>query len=221
MVISFKDQVLERQLTRRSANQELSASQLARRDLERFAWITTSEQPINLNHEEFLAVASIVKAIKWFQVPSQIVRLPLMVEDCILSTRSASGEYSKVEHFGIEPSALFAKLRAATPLQLLALLDRAEQFPEDEIVERPWVQIKDGTHHCHYCNSKLQMFDSEPVNCASCTRTYVAPTIEGVTHHWHIDTPERLNWVNDEIRKREIHQKLPKQVCRCPKGTVP
>ncbi len=140
MVISFKDQVLEEQLARRSAEQALSASQVARRDLQRFAWIVASDEPLELDNKEFLTVASIVKAIKWFQEPSQIRRLPIMVEDCILSTTAASGEYSKVERFGINPPVLFAKLRAATPLQLLALLDRAEQFPQSQIDQERWVK---------------------------------------------------------------------------------
>jgi hypothetical protein len=139
MVISFKDQILEEQLDRRSADQDdVSASQLARRDLHRYAWILANDEPLDLTYKEFLTVASIVKAIKWFQETSQIKRLPLMVEDCILSTKSASGKYSKVERFGIDPQTLFAKLRSATPLQLLALLDRAEQFPQPDIDKESW-----------------------------------------------------------------------------------
>ena len=139
MVISFKDHVLEAQLSRRSeAQPNTSASKLARRDLQRFSWLLASTEPLDLTHKEFLTVASIVRAIQWFQDPAQINRLPFMVEDCVLSTTNAQGVYAKVERFGIDPESLFRKLRAASPLQLLVLLDRAESFPQNKIDQEPW-----------------------------------------------------------------------------------
>lgn len=65
-----------------------------------------------------------------------------MIEDCILSTTNAQGVYTKVERFGIDPESLFRKLRLASPLQLLALLDRAESFPQNKIDQEPWGEIK-------------------------------------------------------------------------------
>ena len=134
MVISFKDQSLESQLKRRSREQALSPSLLARRDLQRYLWLLAEHEPLGLQPNEFQAICSIVKAIKWFDEPSQIKKMPLMLEDCIRSTtQSATGQYSKVTRFGIDVDALCAKLRSATTLQLLGLLDRAEQFPIESL----------------------------------------------------------------------------------------
>lgn len=135
MVISFKDQGLEEQLKLKSEHQKLSPSLVARRDLQRYAWLLAEQQPLELTGEEFYSICSIIKAIQWFDEPYQIKRLPALVEDSIRSCRDGNGEYSKVSMWGIDVDLVCSKLQKATPLQLLALLDRAEQYPEEAVTE--------------------------------------------------------------------------------------
>jgi hypothetical protein len=133
MVISFKDQSLEEQLRLKSQNQKLSPSLIARRDLQRFSWLLAEQQPIDLTSEEFHAICSIIKAIEWFEQPYQIKRLPALVEDSIRSSTDGNGQYTKVSMWGIDVDHVCNKLQKATPLQLLALLDRAEQYSKEAL----------------------------------------------------------------------------------------
>jgi hypothetical protein len=133
MVISFKDQQLEEQLKLKGENQKLSPSLIARRDLERYSWLLAEQQPIELTGEEFYAICSIIHAIQWFTEPYQIKRLPALVEDSIRSVTDSNGEYTKVSMWGIDVDAVCTKLQKSTPLQLLNLLDRAEQYPQEAI----------------------------------------------------------------------------------------
>lgn len=137
MVVSFKDQALEVRLADASKEQDLSASLVARRDLERWYWLLDDHEPVALDYNEFLAVCSIVKSTQLFDEPSRIKKLALLVEDCIRSTTTASGQYAKVERFGIDLDALLGKLRAATPLQLAGLVARSEQFSKAELDRGP------------------------------------------------------------------------------------
>lgn len=136
MTIQFKDKNLEEQLESKAAKMSgMSASLIAATDLERYAWLVANEPPIELTWAEFHAFCSTIKALPHLSNVSQIKRLPILVEDAMRSTTmSATGQYSK-EHLwhGMKVDELCNKLRAATPLQLFALLDRTEHLTEADL----------------------------------------------------------------------------------------
>lgn len=144
MVISFKDQSIEARLGNIS-KERLSPSLIARRDLARWYWLIDDHEPLNLNHSEFQAVCSIVKASQLFEEPSRIKKLPFIIEDCLRSN-------SEIERFGIDVDSLCGKLRGASPIQLAGLVTRAEAYPSEKLWKRmDWAPnlidtIIDGMH---------------------------------------------------------------------------
>ena len=134
MVLSFKDQPLETEMREVSAAKGKSPSQIARGDLMRYYFLLDEHDPLRLETGEFLTVCSIVKSTRLFDEPSRIKRMPLLVEDCIRSsTNTATGEYTKHEHFDFNLDALLSKLQKATVLQLLGLVDRCERYPQEQL----------------------------------------------------------------------------------------
>lgn len=136
MTIQFKDKIIEEQLEEKAKTmQGKSASLVAAMDLERYFWLVANEEPLDLTWAEFYAFCSTVKAMPHLMRTAQIKRLPLLAEDAMRSTTlSATGQYTK-EHLwhGMKVDSLCDKLRAASPLQLFALLDRCDYMTEEKL----------------------------------------------------------------------------------------
>jgi hypothetical protein len=143
VTIQFKDKELELILTKKAALRnaalrdpadEKSASQIAAREIHRYYQLVTSEPSI-LSWQEFYAFCSTVKAMP--HLPDiNIKRVPALVEDSMKSSRMAeTGQYSKQQLWGVDVDELCMKLHRATPLELFALLDRAELFEENDLKE--------------------------------------------------------------------------------------
>jgi len=134
MSIQFKDKDLEARLEAKSY-EKLSPSQVACRDLWRYEWLIRSQEPIMLSKPEFYAFASLINAMPHLLQPSYMGRLPLLVEDALLSTRdSKTGQPSKENLWKeFETEAFLKKLRESHPSQLFELLERVEKVTQEEI----------------------------------------------------------------------------------------
>lgn len=88
-----------------------------------------------LSKPEFYAFASLIKVMPHLLQPSYMGRLPLLVEDALLSARdSKTGQPSKETLWkGFETEAFLKKLRESHPSQLFELLERVEKVTQEEI----------------------------------------------------------------------------------------
>jgi hypothetical protein len=134
MTIQFKDKALEARLQAKT-NEILSASQVACRDLWRYEWLLENQETIMLTEPEYYAFCSTIKAMPHLLQPSQIRRLALLVEDAMKSSRdNSTGKPTKETLWkGLSVDDLCQKLYKASPIQLFALLERAEKVSEEEI----------------------------------------------------------------------------------------
>jgi hypothetical protein len=119
VVISFKDKALEQILASRKS-EVLSPSQIARRDLDRYYWLLTQSEPINLS---FLELGVIADTLEQHPISAswQIKQLSGTLLNAIVFNRVD-------ENWGVPEETIMQKVRGFSPLQLAAVVDQAEQF---------------------------------------------------------------------------------------------
>lgn len=136
MTIQFKDKSLEAILEAKAEKIGKSASQVASQNLERYHWLLANEY-ISLTWQEFHALTQTVKSMPHLLQTSQVRRFALLVEDAMRSTTmSNTGQYSKENLWpGMTVDELCKKLHDASPAQIFSLLDRIEQYSEEQVTQ--------------------------------------------------------------------------------------
>ena len=115
MTISFKDQELERTLSDRSSG-DISAGQVAKRDLDRYYWLIQQSQLV-LSTSEFGLICDALHEI-WFSEPWTMQGLSATIQDAIaLDNLDKRWEIAN-------PHGVLTRLSAASPVQIACLIDR-------------------------------------------------------------------------------------------------
>jgi len=124
-VISFKDKSLEQILALRKTD-DMSPSQIARRDLDRYYWLLTQAEPVDLSFIELGLIADVLES-RPISATWQIKQLPTTALNDMVFHQTHT-------EWGVQSEEIMRKLKAFSPLQLTAVVDQAEQFGQNKKV---------------------------------------------------------------------------------------